>query len=211
VLKRPKLVGLAEILLPAVIVVLGVGTHAAEPDAQQKTQVIIFSPSIPSGQSKPGYCWTDSIGVSRRGAWRCMKENEIFDPCLQVPGLTKAVVCDANPASNQRGFVMKLTKPLPKPSSEPEVPRPWLLKLADGSVCEVETGTIAQVNGKDVPYDCSDSGKCDDNGNCARLTGVADSLQAGKLWRAEKLTYRATNGQIKLLKTQRMAVAKVWE
>jgi hypothetical protein len=158
-----------------------------------------------------GYCWTDSIAVSRRGVWRCMEENEIFDPCWQVPGLTKAVVCEANPAANQRGFVMKLTKPLPELSSEPEVSRPWLLRLADGSVCEVETGTIAQVNDKDVPYDCSDSGKCDDNGNCPRLTGVADSLKPGKLWRAEKLTYRAANGHIKLLKTQRMAVAKGWE
>jgi len=140
-----------------------------------------------------------------------MNNNEIFDPCFEVPGLSKAVVCDANPATNRPGFVMKLTKPLPKPASGPSVRRPWLLKLADGSVCEIETGTVAQVNGKDVPYDCSDSRECDDNGNCPYMTGLGSSLKPVKVWRAGKITYSAKNGDMRLLKREWIEIQAVWK
>jgi hypothetical protein len=126
-MKLSNVVRLAEIILVSTIALsIGAVTRAAEGGApSQRTQVVVFSPGIPGGPSKAGYCWTDSIAVNRRGAWRCMKENEIYDPCFQVQGLAKALVCDANPASLQHGFIMKLTKALPKPSSEPGVVRTW--------------------------------------------------------------------------------------
>jgi hypothetical protein len=69
-----------------------------------------------------------------------------------------AVICNANPAKGSAGFILKLTKPLPKPSFQgPTYPRPWLVKLADKITCEIQTGTIALVAGLEVPYDCSDS------------------------------------------------------
>src|SRR5579872_2465869 len=112
----------------------------------QETKVILFRPLLPSGPSRSGECWTDSIAVARSGAWRCMAGNEIFDPCFSSAGLTEAVVCGANPAQSRAGFILKLAKPLPKPSSwRPAHPRPWLVKLADNTTCAIQTGTIGLV------------------------------------------------------------------
>jgi hypothetical protein len=87
---------------------------------ETKTEVNLFRPAVPKGPSRSGECWTDSIAVSRPGGWRCMMGNEIYDPCFSSAGLAGGVVCDANPAKGSGGFILKLTKPLPKPSSQPE-------------------------------------------------------------------------------------------
>ena len=206
-----RLLLLGTILVSAIAASLAPNKGWAAPIAVQRTQVIIFRPAIPKGKARSGYCWTDSIAVDRRGAWRCMEDNSISDPCFEVRGLKKAVVCDADPATDNAGFVMNLTKPLPTPSSGPRVTRPWLLKLADGSVCEIETGTISQVNGVDVPYDCSDSRGCDDHGNCPYLTGLAESLKSGKVWRAQKFTFSAGSEGIKELKREWVKIVSVWK
>jgi len=202
---------LGTILVSTIAAFLASNTGWTAPLEAQRTQVITFRPAIPKGKARAGYCWTDSIAVDRRGAWRCMEDNSISDPCFEVRGLKKAVVCDANPATGQAGFVMNLTKRLPTPSSGPRVTRPWLLKLADGSVCEIETGTISQVNGVDVPYDCSDSRGCDEQGNCPYMTGLAESLKSGKVWRAQKFTFSADSGGIKELKREWVDVETVWK
>jgi len=199
------------ILMFSIIAPLVPGAGWSAPIAVQHTQVIIFHPAIPQGTAHSGYCWTDSIAVDRRGAWRCMEDNSISDPCFEVQGLKKAVVCDASPATGQSGFVLKLTKPLPTPSSGPRVKRPWLLKLADRSVCEIETGTMSQVNGVDVPYDCSDSRGCDDHGNCPYMTGLAESFKSGRVWRAQKFTFSAGGGGIKELEREWVDVETVWK
>ena len=119
---------------------------AAGPDQRwKKTEVTVFRPPVPSGPSRSGECWTESIAVSRSGAWRCLVGNEIYDPCFSSAGLIDAVICDAKGSAR---FILKLTKPLPKPSSQgPTYPRPWLVKLADKTTCEIQTGTIALVAG----------------------------------------------------------------
>jgi hypothetical protein len=202
---------LGTILMFSTVASLVPGPGWTTPIAVQRTQVITFHPAIPQGPDHTGYCWTGSIAVDRRGAWRCMEDNSISDPCFEVRGLKKAVVCDANPATNNAGFVMNLTKPLPPPSSGPRVTRPWLLKLADGSVCEIATGTISQVNGVAVPYDCSDSRGCDDHGNCPYMRGLAESLKSGKVWRAQKFTFSAGSGGIKELQREWVEIVSVWK
>jgi hypothetical protein len=176
-----------------------------------QTLVSVFQPAVPKGPTKSGNCWTDSIAVDRRGAWRCMAGNEIYDPCFEVPGLRKAVVCGASPATKATGFVLELTGPLPKPSDQGRtISRPWLLKLSDRSICEIETGTIAQVSGLDVPYDCSDSHRCADDGTCPYMTGLTPSFHRGKIWTAEKVAFSAGNGEMKLLTRERIEVVAVW-
>jgi hypothetical protein len=141
----------------AVIAALAAIAAPAVSLALDQTKVSVFTPAVPDGQHRSGDCWTDSIAISRPGVWRCMVGNEIYDPCFTVPKLTGALVCDARPTGGP-GFVLDLTKPLPKQSlSPPKFPLPWLLKLADGSVCEVETGTVSRVDGHDLPFACSDS------------------------------------------------------
>ncbi len=177
----------------------------------EKTQVTVFQPAVPTGPSRSGECWTDSIAVARTGAWRCMLGNEIHDPCFSGPGLNGAVICDADPSKNTPGFVVKLTKPLPKPSSEePPDPRPWLVKLADGTLCEIETGTTSMVNGIVIPYGCSDSRECSDSG-CPYMTGLAEHFKRGKVWTATKIAYSSDAKGLRLLSRKRVTVAAVWK
>ena len=177
----------------------------------QKTEVSVFQPPVPTGPSRSGECWTDSIAVARTGVWRCMLDNEIHDPCFSSPGLKDAVICDADPSRKNPGFVVKLTKPLPKPSSdEPPNPRPWLVKLADGTSCEIETGTISMVDGIALPYDCSDSHECNDSG-CPYMTGLAEHFQAGKVWTATKVAFSSNDKGTRLISRKRVPVAAVWK
>ncbi len=177
----------------------------------QSTRVVEFHPAIPSAAGRAGNCWTDSIAVSRRGAWRCMAGNEIFDPCFENSGLTNAVICGANPAAGKAGFVLKLTEPLPAPSSgAPSFLRPWMVKLADGTTCEILTGTISSVNGLDVPYDCSDSKPCADDG-CPYMTGLTPDFKPATVWTAEKVAFRSSGKGTELIKRERLPVEAVWK
>jgi len=85
------------------------------------------------------------------------------------------------------------------------------MKLADGSICERETGTISSVNGEDVPYDCSDSKKCRDDGKCPYLTGLAANIKGGDIWRVDKIAYSVFGGQTTVLKHQHLMVESVWK
>jgi hypothetical protein len=175
------------------------------------TQVTDFAPAVPKGPRQKGHCWTDSIAVDRADAWRCMVDNSIYDPCFSNPKLKKAVVCDADPSQNKLGFVLNLTKPLPKRDSKPLPDKlPWLLKLADGSTCEVSTGTTAFVDGVTIPYGCSDSKECDDSG-CPYMTGVTENLKRGKVWIAEKVAFRTNDKGAEFIKREPMPVAMVWK
>jgi hypothetical protein len=139
-----------------------------------------------------------------------MVGNEIYDPCFSTAGLTDAVICDANPAKGSPGFILKLTKPLPEPSSQaPTHLRPWLVKLADKTTCEIETGTIALVAGLEVPYDCSDSQECSDNG-CPHMTGLTDEFEHGKVWMADKVTFKSSDKGLQLISRKRVSVTAVW-
>lgn len=198
------------LLVTALLIPLALGQRAMA-GPMEKTAVTVFPPAVPSGPSRSGKCWTDSIAVSRPGAWRCMVGNEIYDPCVSSSGLTGAVICDANPAEGTPGFILKLTKPLPKPSAQAAGnPRPWLVKLADGSTCDILTGTINVVAGLDVPYGCSDSQKCNDNG-CPYMTGLTDKFKRGKLWMADKVAFGSSDKGLKLLNRKPVAVKAVWK
>jgi hypothetical protein len=171
----------------------------------------LFRPAVPGGSTRIGECWTDSIAVSRSGAWRCMVGNEIYDPCFSARNLTGAVICDANPASGGAGFILRLNKRLPGPSSKGTVhSRPWLVKLADGATREIKTGTIAFVAGLELPYDCSDSQECSDK-RCPHMTGLTDKFRRGKLWMANKVTFSSSNSGFKLISRRRVAVVAAWE
>ena len=192
------------------LVLLAAAAAEAGSGPQQETKVTLFRPIVPGGLSRSGECWTDSIAVARSGAWRCMAGNEIFDPCFSSTGLTEAVVCGANPAQDRAGFILKLTKPLPKPSSwAPAHPRPWLVKLADNTTCAIQTGTIGLVAGLEVPYGCSDSQQCSDKG-CPHMTGLTNKFKRGKVWTADKVTFKSSDKGLQLINRTPVAVIAVW-
>ena len=178
----------------------------------EATKVVVFHPAIPKGPAHKGYCWTESDAIDRAGAWRCMVGDLIYDPCLSDPRISNGVICGADPARGQLGFVLELTKPLPAPRADylPD-PIPWLVKLADGSICELATGTSAQVDGKDVPYECSDARDCTDDGECPYLTGITTEFKHAKVWRVDKVAFQSSKGVIKLLKRKSVRIAAIWK
>src|SRR5260370_2993028 len=189
---------------------LAVAALGSEP--ARRTKVIVFQPSIPTEQARSGDCQTYSIAVSRPGVWRCIADNEIYDPCFENSKLRGSVICHSNPATGSTEFLLRLNKPLPPPSKSSVADSlPWLMKLADGSICERETGTISSVNGEDVPYDCSDSKKCRDDGKCPDFTGLAANIKGGDIWRRDKIAYSVFGGQTTVLKHQHLMVESVWK
>lgn len=183
---------------------------AAKSPPVNKTEVNVFHPRVPAGSPRGGECWTDSIAISRPGVWRCMAGNEIYDPCFSSGSLTGAVICDANPARGSAGFILRLTKPLPSPPSNRPAAHPWLVKLADGTTCEIETGTIALVAGLEIPYGCSDSQQCSDKG-CPHMTGLTGRFRRGQAWTADKITFSSSGRGLRLISRRSVAVIAVWK
>jgi hypothetical protein len=176
--------------------------------------VILFQPPVPPVVEEGGQCWTDSIAVNRPGAWRCMRENFIYDPCFAVAGQPRQVVCGADPAKGERGFLLKLTEPLPTPAPAAErAAEPWLIELADGTICEAATGTMAAIEGESVRYPCSDPKPME--GKEPIYTGLLGTMYPGKLWTADKVWFTVAPAEaglpFKLMKRETVAIRRLWE
>ncbi|HUY18647.1 MAG TPA: hypothetical protein VMV15_05425 [Candidatus Binataceae bacterium] len=189
-------------------------TPATSTIAPLQTQVIVFKPAVPADVEEGGRCWTDSIAVSRPGAWRCMRENFIYDPCFEVSGQPRQVVCGADPAKGDHGFLLKLTEPLPAPApSSDKSAQPWLIELADGSICQAATGTMAAIEGESVRYPCS--GPKSQAGSQPVYTGLLGTMYPGKVWSADQVwfTVEPTEAGLpfKLLKRETVAIRRLWE
>jgi hypothetical protein len=169
-----------------------------------RTSVIRFEPQVPSGDMREGLCWTESIAVTRPGAWRCMVGNAISDPCFTVPANPGQLVCDADPALKTSGFVLKLTKPLPRSSRREHKAEPWVFRLADNSICEAMTGTLPAVNGEPARWSCAIHIR-----DQVRPDGVVTALTPGKIWMADKFPQSAvgTMGA----EAEKVPVKAIWE
>jgi len=179
--------------------------ESASPWSIGGTKVIRFAPKAPSGDVQEGSCWTESIAVSRAGAWRCSVGNAISDPCFEIRENKRELVCGADPALRVDGFVLKLTKPLPKSSLPAErKAEPWIFQLADGSICEAMTGTLSPVNGEPARWACALH-----NRDQIRPRGLVTALTPGKIWMADKFPESAigTMGA----KPEKIPVLIVWE
>jgi hypothetical protein len=185
------------------------------PTPLDETKVVTYVPEVPAGAARSGSCWTPSVAVLRAGAWRCMVGNWIQDPCFSVASLTGSVVCGANPAARKSGFVMKLDKPLPStPPAASSKRWPWILELADGTVCEKMTGTMAAIGGESVGWGCSDSRVNAKPVAQQYYSGVLGDPKPGRIWTVEKIKFRSTRDParpFKVLTRQTMAVRTVWE
>jgi hypothetical protein len=169
-----------------------------------QTSVIQFTPAIPSGDIREGSCWTESIAVTRPGAWRCAVGNSISDPCFTVPANRAQLVCDADPAQKTGGFLLKLTKPLPKSSGREQKAEPWVFRLADNSICEAMTGTLSPVNGEPARWSCAIHIR-----DQVRPAGVVTALTPGKIWMADKFPESAIGTQG--AEAEKVPVKVIWE
>ena len=169
-----------------------------------QTSVIRFAPEVPSGDVREGSCWTESIAIGRSGAWRCTVGNSISDPCFTIPANPGELVCGANPALKRGGFILKLTKPLPKSSRLGRKAEPWVFRLADNSICEAMTGTLSPVNGEPARWSCAIHIR-----DQVRPAGLVTKLTPGKIWMADKFPESA-RGQNRI-EPMRVPVKTIWE
>ena len=176
----------------------------ASPLTITDTKVVRFAPAVPRGDVREGSCWTESIAVSRGGAWRCSVGNGISDPCFIIAGNREHLVCDANPALKTGGFVLKLTKPLPKSAHPERKVEPWIFRLADNSICEAMTGTLSPVNGEPARWSCAIHIR-----DQVRPAGLVTALTPGKIWLADKFPESAIGKQG--VKPERVPVRMIWE
>ena len=204
-----------------------------------RTQVIVFTPVVPNAPARNGFCWTGSITMRRAGAWRCMIGNAIQDPCFTTPDFSDAVICGANPATSDAGFLMRLTKPLPSantvvPASSPQPsPSPWIVELAIGqgpqsgpyampprkTYCSAVTGTMPMVDGLALPYLCWEANveskpKLGDT----QIGLLSDfNVIGGRVWTVTEISFVAnpntapSQPPFKLTERKIIALEKVWQ
>lgn len=121
-------------------------------DAFAATQVIDFKPNFSVNETESGYCWSHAITSGKNNAWRCTVGNAIQDPCFSDD--KQQVVCGQSPMTQDKGFRLKLTKPLPtsaKTSADDQ--QYWIIELADNTICYPFTGTLPPVEDR-VTYGC---------------------------------------------------------
>lgn len=152
----------------------------------EATRVLTYRPAIPPGPPATGHCWTTSIATNRPDAYRCLRGNEIYDPCFAAR--ENLVVCDANPALSRRGFALALTRPLPSATPLPGPVQPWMVELADGNVCTPFTGTRPMIDRQIISYACSKrDARVTENGPWTGL--LEQTMTVGRVWRVRKAVY----------------------
>jgi len=168
-----------------------------------ETEIIDYQP-IFSGESREGYCWMSSLISDSLGAWRCLVEDEIFDPCFALQDGT-VVICGADPVTGKAGFKLDLTDPLPEPDAVNRSQNYiWLFELVDGTLCEAASEGRDTVNGQPITYRCA-SEKPD-----VEVVVIGD-LQSGHPWMAEKATLIShSEGEESTQDIQTLAVKTIW-
>lgn len=152
--------------LSGIIVLTALTPMSASSSLAVTTTVRFFQPYLASGLSSAatvagagsGYCWTGSDQVPDPNAYRCLKGNEILDPCFASP-FAKHVTTVACGDPWTGVFLLRLTKALPVSAPDEEVyPQAgWLLELANGSRCRLADGATGSVDGIRVAYLCGSS------------------------------------------------------
>ena len=161
------------------------------------TEVITFVPTEIPIETQSGSCFSSAIGLGRSDAYRCTVGNQIYDPCFVVDD-TPTVVCGANPATGETGFVLDLTEPLPAPETG-NLAQPWLIKLADGQVCGLMTGTVVGVGDRIAPYGCPDR------------SYLFEDIQKGEVWLAEKANIGVNDNGYFIENSEMVPIRTVWQ
>lgn len=134
----------------------------AVPGGASATAMRTFTPFGPDGAPaagvaahRSGSCFTTSITVAVRNAYRCFAGNALLDPCFARSHTAKNVYCYADPWS--RATRLHLTKPLAHTAGAVKplhVTRPWAIRLAGGTRCIAGGGTTDVVRGIPLSYQC---------------------------------------------------------
>ncbi|MGL4651352.1 MAG: hypothetical protein ACRC1H_18245, partial [Caldilineaceae bacterium] len=175
-------------------------TLALEAPAGPATDIVSFVPAVPD-EIRAGACYGGSDIVSVSTAWRCgLTGGEVFDPCI-IAADAETIVCGANPATGEAGFVLELTQPLPTDAIEAkEYPGAWLFELTSGAVCRFTQGTTVTIEGERVNYACSD-----------RTQLLGEINKQGALWTIDAVTTSGnTETGPRIITRTPLTVARAW-
>jgi len=166
------------------------GLAVAVPEGVPPTLIVEYTPEKPGGQARSGSCWTNSLAVPSRDAWRCNVGSETLDPCFALGN--GEVTCNPNPLTGFAGKLVRLSEPLPKPDLIAErASIAWLLELEDHTVCNLATGATGVVNGKRISYVCSPAGSQESK----KVVILGDPI-LGSVWMVEKAVVSPQNGKL---------------
>lgn len=177
------------------------GTCGGTTAAISATQVITYTPELPTGAARQGSCWTSSLAVWRANAWRCSVGNEIYDPCFTVGD---SVVCGADPLTPGAAFALKLTEPLPAADVPADTSgHAWQIELPDGTKCGFATGATGVVGDERINYLCN---RTDPNGEVV----VLGDLQPGVVWMAHRAVISGDMSNPKVHESALAPLRTVW-
>ena len=115
------------------------------------------SPSAGVAAHRSGSCWTSSITVSARNAYRCLAgkaASDILDPCFASSrSHPQTVYCYADPWSGAVALNLHGSH-LPKPGAPLKIAQPWAIALTGGIRCVVTTGAAPLLHGVPMRYAC---------------------------------------------------------
>lgn len=183
-------------------------TYAAE--FIQATKVISSQYQLPANaQTIIGNCWTNSIASNQPNAFRCMVDNTIYDPCFTTEVKDK-LVCNVDPNDARTAVILQLNKPLPPPVvTKTKKAQPWLIQLADGTLCRPYTGTTPFTGKFAIPYYCDNFTKLPSD--CG--TGlVENTIKPGVIWKTQRIIYCASENSMNVTPKhiQSVDIKNVW-
>ncbi len=130
-----------------------------------RTKTIIYQaftasgkPTIHVTRTVRGYCWIGSVAAARNDAWRCLSDNDLYDPCFSSSKARGIVLCVSVPWTRS-GVKIKLTRRLPKPyAGKPSTKGlPWGIKTTTGLRCVLATGGTTAIGRVRANYGCLNS------------------------------------------------------
>jgi len=171
------------------------------------TNVIVFKPSeVFMQQQKEGECFSSSVAHPfRHDAFRCLVENEIYDPCFAIKN-QGTVFCQLNP-SIPEAFLIRLKKPLPQASALEFTQDnwAWFVELRDGTRCSPFTGTRPFFGGDKIAYY-----GCESNIKNEQVVLIGD-LTKGDIWTANKVVLTKDGDSWIIKSTEQIKIDSVWQ
>lgn len=146
------------------------------------TEVSLYRPLTDATEQSPaiiakkaGQCIEQSKLIKREDAWRCVAENQVYDPCFVQP-YKMEVICPSSPWAHQ-AIQIKVAFPLDNKQHQPlDMSRtlPWAIELTSGDKCHA-VDSNEQYDGLPVRYRCERQSEL--IGHVQRCEGMWKMLQ----------------------------------
>jgi hypothetical protein len=131
-------------------------------------------------------------------------DNQILDPCYTADD-GETIVCGVFPGTDNPGFKLNLTTPLPTPTVPPGAPAvAFMIQLVDGTLCHFASGATLAFGEKRLNFNCV-------GGSPSAQIVILGELQAGTVWWAEKAIMARNAGGFTIQSTEMVEIRTVWQ